>query len=73
MPPVISDDNVKYAITDSVKTGSYPEAENVAAAEVHPRILPALHKDLQQARSDVEVSKFRIGVRAIEKILNASL
>lgn len=55
MPSHISDHQYGEAVLDSVQSGTYPESEEIIAAEVPPSALPTILKLVDQAREDVKV------------------
>ena len=55
MPSAVSDCHYAQAVLDSVQNGSYPESEEVIAAELPPKAIPSVLKLLAQARNEVKV------------------
>lgn len=55
MSSTVSDDQIRQAVLGSVELGSYPESQDVAAAEVPSHLLPVLQSELNNARDNVEV------------------
>lgn len=55
MPSHISDHQYGQAVLNSVQSGTYPDSEEIIAAEVPPSALPTILKLVDQAREDVKV------------------
>jgi centromere/kinetochore protein ZW10 len=55
MPSVTSDHQLSQAVLDSVQNASYPESEEVIAAELPPSTIPITLKLLERARNEVKV------------------
>ena len=55
MPSQISGETLSQAVFQSVKDGSYPDDEQVIAAELPSSALESLAKLLEQARNEVKV------------------
>lgn len=55
MPSQISDREYGQAILESVRSGSYPETEDIVSAHLPTSALPTLLKLVAQAREDVKV------------------
>ena len=55
MPSHISDHQYGQAVLNSVQSGTYPESEEIIAAEVPPSALPTILKLVDQAREDLKV------------------
>lgn len=58
MPPQISDRQYGQAVLNSVQSGTYPENEEIVAAEISPSALPTILKLVNQAREDVKVRQW---------------
>lgn len=58
MPPQISDRQYGQAVLNSVQSGTYPENEEIVAAEISPSALPTILKLVDQAREDVKVRQW---------------
>lgn len=55
MPSVALDHQLGQAVLDSVQNASYPESEEVIAAELPPSAIPNTLKLLERARNEVKV------------------
>ena len=57
MPPRVSDEVLSQAIFNSINDGSYPDDEEIVAAELPPSALDKLAELLEQARTEVKVRR----------------
>ena len=55
MPSTLVDQHHGQALLDSIQYGSYPESEEVIAADLPSTAIPEILKLLKQAREDVKV------------------
>ena len=57
MPSQISPQQYGQAVLEHVQNGSYPESEEIVAAEIPPSALPQISHLIEQAKEDVKVSR----------------
>ena len=62
MPSHISDHQYGQAVLNSVQSGTYPESEEIIAAEIPSSALPTILKLVDQAREDVKVRWWKMTV-----------
>ena len=55
MPSKVQDAELSQAVFRAIQEGSYPEDEQIVAAELPPSALNSLSELLEQARADVKV------------------
>lgn len=55
MPSQISYREYAQAVLDSVRSGAFPENEEVVSAELPPSAVPTVLKLIDEARNDVKV------------------
>ena len=55
MPPLLKHQQLAQAILDHVQSGAYPEAEDIASAELRVSALPDVSKYIEQAHADLKV------------------
>ena len=55
MPSQISHREYAQAVLDSVRSGAFPENEEVISAELPPSAVPTVLKLIEEARNDVKV------------------